>query len=251
MDITNTAIPTGSHEKHAEAHFSWISKAMDAMIHESRLSPIFWADAAVYACYLHNRIPCMDSGATPFTRVTNIATDWGHIRKFGASTVWKLPNDKLKKHPGIPRGQHMIFVGFSELSSGWKLFDPLTRKYVSGADDVVFYEDMSARKDSLRHFDRRRAIEKKKEKQPLIIGDNAVSESDRLSIEAIRNIYIDPEEVDPTPVDHNAINQTAQPVEGEGQVEAGGREEEEEEEGAGEATAEAIQAIRDLSLIHI
>ena len=88
----------------------------------------------------------------------------------------------------------------------------------------------------------------KKEKQPLIIGDNAVSESDRLSIEAIRNIYIDPEEVDPTPVDHSAINQTAQPVEGEGQVEAGGREEEEEEEeeeGAGGATAEAIQAIRD------
>ena len=37
-------------------------------------------------------------------------------------------------------------------------------------------------------------------KQPLIIDDNAASDDDRLSIEAIRNIYIDPEEVDGTAV---------------------------------------------------
>ena len=36
----------------------------------------------------------------------------------------------------------------------------------------------------------------KKKEQPLIIDDNVASEDDRLSIEAIRNIYIDPEEVD-------------------------------------------------------
>ena len=200
ISIKHTVIPTASHEKHAEAHFSWLSKSMDCMLYDARLSPIFWADAAVYACYLHNRIPCLKSGATPYTRVTGTATDWNHIRKFGSSVVWKLPNDKHAKHPGVPRGQHMIFVGFSDLSSGFKLFDPLTRKYISGAEHVNFYEDMAARQDSLRHFDRRRAILRAKEKQPLIIDDNEINEVDRLSIEAIRNIYIDPDEVDINPV---------------------------------------------------
>ena len=83
-------------------------------------------------------------------------TDWSNIRTFGASCVWKVPNDKLEKYPGIPRGKHMIFVGFSDLSSGWRLFDPMERKYISGAEHVNFYEDMTQRQDSLRNFDRRR-----------------------------------------------------------------------------------------------
>ena len=49
LGITHKVIPTGSHEKRAEAHFSWLSKAIDAMLFEARLSPIFWADAAKYA----------------------------------------------------------------------------------------------------------------------------------------------------------------------------------------------------------
>ena len=47
-----------------------------------------------------------------------------------------------------------------------------------------------------RAVDRRRQLEKKKKQQPLIINDNVASDDDRLSSEAIRNIYIDPEEVD-------------------------------------------------------
>ena len=73
-------------------------------------------------------------------------------------------------------------------------------------NDVIFYEDMTARQDSLRHFDRRRAILKGKGKQPLIIDDNEISEADRVSIEAIRNIYVKPEEVDITPMDLSLIH---------------------------------------------
>ena len=202
LHINHTVIPTESHEKHAEAHFAWLSKAIDSQLYEARLSPVFWADAAIYACYLHNRIPCLNHNdhSTPYTRLTGNATDWGHIRKFGSSCVWKLPNDKLAKYPGIPRGKHMIFVGFSDISSGWKLFDPIERKYISGAEHVNFYEDMTARQCSLRNFDRRRKIQKAKEQQPLIIDDNEISDSDRLSIESVRNLYIDPEEVDVKPV---------------------------------------------------
>jgi outer membrane protein insertion porin family len=44
-------------------------------------------------------------------------------------------------------------------------------------------------------------LEKKKVQQPLIIDDNEPSEYDQLSIEAVRNIYIDPEQVDAQPVE--------------------------------------------------
>ena len=54
IHINHTVIPTESHEKHAEAHFAWLSKAIDSQLYEARLSPVFWADAAIYACYLHN-----------------------------------------------------------------------------------------------------------------------------------------------------------------------------------------------------
>ena len=39
----------------------------------------------------------------------------------------------------------------------------------------------------------------------MIIDDNEISEADRVSIEAIRNIYVKPEEVDITPMDHEEI----------------------------------------------
>ena len=143
ISIKHTVIPTGSHEKVAEAHFSWLSKAIDAQLYGARLSPVFWADATIYACYLHNRIPCLETGVSPYTRLTMKPTDWSNIRTFGASCVWKMPNDKLEKYPGIPRGKHMIFVGFSDLSSGWRLFDPIERKYISGAEHVNFYEFMT------------------------------------------------------------------------------------------------------------
>ena len=110
-------------------------------------------------------------------------------------------NDKLKKYPGMPRGEHNIYVGFDERSSGWRLFNPTTRAYVSGAEHVDFYEDMSARTNALRYWDRRRTLEKKKVQQPLIIDDNEPSDYDQLSIEAVRNIYIDPEQVDVQPVE--------------------------------------------------
>ena len=44
-------------------------------------------------------------------------------------------------------------------------------------------------------------MEKKKVQQPLIIDDNEPSDYDQLSIEAVRNIYIDPEQVDVQPVE--------------------------------------------------
>ena len=58
---------------------------------------------------------------------------------------------------------------------------------------------MTARQCSLRNFDRRRKIQKDKDQQPLIVDDNEVNDSDRLSMESVRNLYIDPEEVDIKP----------------------------------------------------
>ena len=199
--VLNTQLSQQRATRRSQKHifFSWLSKAIDAQLYGARLSPVSWADATIYACYLHNRIPCLETGASPYTRLIMKPTDWSNIRTFGASCVWKVPNNKLEKYPGIPRGKHTIFVGFSDLSSGWKLFDPMERKYISGAEHVNFYEDMTQRQDSLRNFDRRRRILTKKEQRPLIINDNDASDVDRLSSESVRILYIDPDEVSTTP----------------------------------------------------
>ena len=199
MGIHHSVTPVESHERLAENHFSWASKNVDVMLYAARLSPVFWADCYQYACYLHNRTPCLTTGVTPWTRVSGEPTDWSAIRKFGSSAVMRVPNDPLRKHPGIVRGKHAIFVGFDSISNGYRLFDPISRRYFSGAEDVVIYEDFSARRDSLRNFDRRRAIEAAKGQQPLIIDDNEISEFDKTSMENVRSLYIDPDEIDPVP----------------------------------------------------
>jgi hypothetical protein len=60
ISIKHTVISTESHEKVAEAHFSWLSKAIYAQLYGARLSPVSWTDATTYACYLHFRIPCLE-----------------------------------------------------------------------------------------------------------------------------------------------------------------------------------------------
>ena len=197
--IHHSVTPVESHERLAENHFSWASKNIDVMLYAARLSPVFWADCYQYACYLHNRTPCLTTGVTPWTRISGEPTDWSSIRKFGSSAVMRVANDPLRKHPGIVRGKHAIFVGFDSISNGYRLFDPISRRYFSGVEDIVIYEDFSARRDSLRNFDRRREIEAAKGQQPLIIDDNEISDFDKTSMENVRSLYIDPEEVDPVP----------------------------------------------------
>ena len=109
-----------------------------------------------------------------------------------------IPNDDFKKTPGVARGRHRIFIGFARDRSGYLLLDPVTRS-TDTADSCVFYEDFSDRIDSLRQFDQRRALLKKGiavEKQPLVLNDFSASDVDDVNRNAVRDLYLDPDEKD-------------------------------------------------------
>ena len=195
LHCDHCVIPVESHEKRSESAFRELFQAADAQLWEARLSPVLWTAAVAYAAYIKNRIPCLHRQMSPYTIVTGKPCDWSKLRVFGSSVVEHIPNDPERKTVGVPVGRHRIFVGFKTYSSGYLLFDPTSRQFET-ADSCTFIEDFSDRIDSLRHYDRRRAMLKKKvpvERQPIIIDDFTTSAVDASNRDAVRDLFLDPD----------------------------------------------------------
>ena len=97
--------------------------------------------------------------STPYQMLTGKRARWDKIRVFGCDAFQLIPNDPLAKVPGIMKGRKVIFVGFTHGCNGYRVFDPESRRY-STIENVYFYESFMHRVDSLRHFDKRRALMK-------------------------------------------------------------------------------------------
>ena len=96
-----------------------------------------WADACVYAVFLHNIIPNTFLGGerTPDGVVKGTRQRWDRLRVFGCDVYNVIANDQFKStrvFRVVPR--KMIFVSFDENRAGFKLFDPRTRTYHSAGD---------------------------------------------------------------------------------------------------------------------
>ena len=82
------------------------------------------------------------------------------MRTFGCDVYELVPNDPLRKYPGILKGRKMIFLGYMKGRKGAALFDPIHRKIISGSENIIFHEDMRDRIDALAHFDAKEALTK-------------------------------------------------------------------------------------------
>ena len=98
---THKPIPVESHEKRAESAINELFQSADALLFDARLSAVLWPAAVSYVAFISNRIPCLHRRMTPYTIVTDKATDWSKIRVFGSSVVETIPNDNFKKTPGV------------------------------------------------------------------------------------------------------------------------------------------------------
>ena len=186
-------IPVESHEKRSESAFRELFQAADTLLFDARLTPALWPAAVSWAAYVSNRIPCLHRKMSPFTMLTQKPCDWSKIRVFGSSVIEQIPNDPERKTVGVPVGRHRIFVGFAPESSGYLLFDPVTRSFDT-ADSCIFNEDFSYRINSLRSYDKRRALLKKGvgvDRQPVVMNDyDDVEESKR---DSVRDLYVAPD----------------------------------------------------------
>lgn len=106
------------------------------MLIQSGLPPTFWAEAVNTANYVRNRCPSQSiDGEIPYKIWMNKTPDVKFFQKFGCSAFM------LDKTPGKgkfeSRSIKCIFIGYSEISKAYRLWDPEARK-VRRSRDVVF-----------------------------------------------------------------------------------------------------------------
>ncbi|XP_044480793.1 uncharacterized protein LOC123207452 [Mangifera indica] len=108
------------------------------LLNERRLPKQFWAEAVACSVYLLNRCPTKSvRNMTPQEAWSGYKPSIGHLRIFGCIAYAQIPDSKRKKLDD--HGEKFIFVGYSEESKAYKLYNPLTKKLVVSRD-FVFHE---------------------------------------------------------------------------------------------------------------
>lgn len=108
------------------------------MLFDSNLSIGFWAEAVSTAAYIVNRLPCSnEANVTPEEAWTGRKPDVKAFRIFGSKAMVHIPKQCRKKLDS--KSKECIFVGYSEDSKAYRLYDPANRSIVTSRD-VVFFE---------------------------------------------------------------------------------------------------------------
>jgi transposase InsO family protein len=108
---------------------------MRSMIKHAGLPKSYWAEAATVAVYLKNRLIHRILGKTPYEVLHGSKPDVSHLRTFGCLAYVHNPiRQKLDD-----RARRCIFLGYTETTSIWRLFDLDTKK-VLRSRDVKFDE---------------------------------------------------------------------------------------------------------------
>ena len=109
-----------------------------AMLFNSGLPMVFWAEAISTACYLRNRTQTAGiKEATPYEVWYGRKPDLSHLRIFGCAAYALVRDFQRKKWDS--KAQKMIFIGYSRSAKGFRLYDPTSRR-VFVRKDVIFNE---------------------------------------------------------------------------------------------------------------
>ncbi|KAG6493392.1 hypothetical protein ZIOFF_048375 [Zingiber officinale] len=93
-----------------------------SMMHEKGLPKIFWAEAVYTAVYLSNRCPTTAiPNKTPFEAWSGRRPSVNHLKVFGSICYSQIPKQKRSKLD--ESSERCIFVGYSTMSKGYRLFN--------------------------------------------------------------------------------------------------------------------------------
>jgi hypothetical protein len=109
-----------------------------SMLQTKGLSNSFWGDAVATSVYILNRCPtsALDM-MTPYEAWYEKKPNVNHFRVFGCVAYVHVVDQKRQKLD--PKSESCIFVGYSEQSKAYRLYNPLTNSIVVSRD-VIFYE---------------------------------------------------------------------------------------------------------------
>ena len=109
-----------------------------SMMSHGKLPIEFWAESINTAVYLRNRSPTTSlNGITPYECLFGQKPDVSNLRVFGCVAFAHIPEKQRKKLD--EKSHKVVFVGYPEGTKGYKLYDPVTRKFIRSRD-VVFLE---------------------------------------------------------------------------------------------------------------
>jgi hypothetical protein len=110
------------------------------MLHHARLDKSFWAEAAMTAIYIKNRLPSPKSDTkTPFEMVHKSKPSVKHMRVFGCLAYVLTPKEKRLKWDAKSRPS--LFVGYEEASKAYRVYD-IEGERVVISRDVNFDESV-------------------------------------------------------------------------------------------------------------
>ena len=93
-----------------------------SMLHHAKLDKRFWAEAAMTAVYVKNRLPSPKiSHKTPFEIVYNSKPSVKHMRVFGCQAYILTPKEKRLKWD--PKARAGLFLGYEEVSKAYRVYD--------------------------------------------------------------------------------------------------------------------------------
>eukprot|EP01018_Ginkgo_biloba_P008530 Gb_21972 [translate_table: standard] len=125
----------------AERKNKTILDMVRSMLKAKDLPKVFWAEAVYCAGYILNRCPMKKVwGMTPEEAWGGYKPRVDHLRIFGCIAYSHIPDALRKKLDD--KAEKCIFVGYSEESKAYRLYNPETKKLVTSRD-AKFLEDQA------------------------------------------------------------------------------------------------------------
>jgi transposase InsO family protein len=161
-----------------------ILEAVKTMIHDQDLPMCLWAEVAMAAVYVHNRLSHSALGLkTPEEMFTGKKPEVSHLKIFGCPVFIHIPKEKRNKLD--PSGKKGIFVGYCEVSKAFRIYIP-GQHHIDISRDVTFEEDAVLKKSKICQ------LEEVYEEEP-IIPNTAMREVPRAA-EPEREVVTSPDE---------------------------------------------------------
>lgn len=125
----------------AERKNQTIMNMARSMLKAKNLANEYWAEAVACSVYILNRSPTKSvKDKVPLEAWCGTKENVSHLRVFGCVAYAHIPEDIRNKLDD--KSERCIFVGYSEKSKAYKLFNPITKKTIISRD-VKFLEDQA------------------------------------------------------------------------------------------------------------
>ncbi|KAH9310278.1 hypothetical protein KI387_044223 [Taxus chinensis] len=125
----------------AERKNRTIMEMARSMLKAKHLPNEYWAETVACVVYILNRCPTkIVKDKVPQKAWSGKKRSVSHLRIFGCVAYAHIPNERRKKLDD--KGERCIFVGYSEQSKAYKLYNPITKNSIIRRD-VQFIEEQA------------------------------------------------------------------------------------------------------------